>query len=173
LNKHLEILAESVLLLNKNNVIPNLVFWKITTLHSTTKRLVCVYGSLTHHGYDYSPQSLYGKNVNKLKELGFFIGFGGKHPEFQMNQDQKKNFRLVCLEGDTLSYNVFNKAGREDTAIAAAQFKQSLHGVWINCFAVTAKPASKAIYGANGGFLPDETSFRGIGLAFTLLRSFN
>jgi hypothetical protein len=43
--------------------------------------------------------------------------------------------------------------------------------VWINYVAVTAKPASKAIYGANGGFLPDETSFPGIGLAFTLLWS--
>jgi hypothetical protein len=69
LNKHLEILAESVLPLNKSNVIPNLVFWKITTLHSTTKRVVCVYGSPTQHGYDYSPQSLCGKNVNKLKEI--------------------------------------------------------------------------------------------------------
>jgi hypothetical protein len=72
LNTHLEKLAESVLPLNKSNVIPNLVFRKITTLHSTTKRVVCVYGSPTQHGYDYSPQSLYGKNVNKLKD--FLLG---------------------------------------------------------------------------------------------------
>jgi hypothetical protein len=41
-NKHLEVSAESVLPLNKNNVIPNLVFRKMTTLHTTTKRVVCV-----------------------------------------------------------------------------------------------------------------------------------
>jgi hypothetical protein len=40
-----------------------------------------------------------------------------------MTQDQKKNFHLLCLEGESLLYNVFNEAGREDTAVAAAQFK--------------------------------------------------
>jgi hypothetical protein len=63
------------------------------------------------------------------------------------------------LEGEAISINVFNEAGQEDTVVAAAQYKRTNHGLWVNYLAVTPKLVSNSVYGTHGDFLEENTSF--------------
>jgi hypothetical protein len=92
-------------------------------------------------------------------------------PEYVLTIDQKSHFHNKCTKGESLSFTVMSESGKEDTGIAAVQFKRTEFGSWINYLGTTAKLVSKAVFGVRGIFLDEGMSFRNIGLCFTILRS--
>jgi hypothetical protein len=169
INNHLETLFAAQVPSNNKGIYPKMQFRKTINMSGATHRVFCVYNVPAQQDTDISNKSLYIRNMQKLKD--FLVVSTRDDPGRQITHSQKQNFRKIFLEGDAISFNVFNEAGQEDTIVAAAQFKCTNHGLWINYLSVTSKPVTNSVYGIHREFLPENTSFQGIGLAFTLLRA--
>jgi hypothetical protein len=122
-------------------------------------------------GANLSDKTQIGKNYLKIKEFFKMDDPPICEEAYVLTADQKSQFREQCINGDTLSFTVLSENGKEDTIIAATQYKRSDVGAWVNYFATSAKCVKKAVYGVRGVFLPEEQTFRSIGLGFTLLRT--
>jgi hypothetical protein len=70
-----------------------------------------------------------------------------------------------------LTVNVMSENRKADTTVAVSQFKRGGLGCWINSIGTAPKAATKAVFGVKSTFLSENTNFRGIGFAFSMLRS--
>jgi hypothetical protein len=109
-----------------------MIFRKAIPMKGCRICVFCVYAATPSVVDDSSIKSVYGKNIVKVKD--FLNMTRNMEKAHQMTSDQRVNFRKTCLVGNTMIFNVFKEAGNEDIIIAAAQFKRTVHGTWINLF---------------------------------------
>jgi hypothetical protein len=101
-------------------------------------RVLCVHSRPPAVGANLSDKTQIGKNYLKIKEFFKMDDPPSFKEGYFLTADQKSQFREQCINGDTLSFTVLSKNGKEDTVIAAIQYKQSDVGAWVNYFATSA-----------------------------------
>jgi hypothetical protein len=140
---------------------------------SFNSRVLCVHSQPPAAGANLSDKTQIGKNYLKIKEFFKMDDPPICEEEYVMTADQKSQFREQCINGDTLSFTVLSEKGKEDTIIAATQYRRSDVGAWVNYFATSAKCVKKAVYGGRGVFCQRNNLFEVSDWGLHYYRQFN
>ena len=84
---------------------------------------------------------------------------------------KKRQLHLAISYGEAFFINVFREDGKTQHILSLIQYKPFDFGAVINFLGTTEKPMNSQNHGTTQPFLEPDTSFRGLGLAVTLLRA--
>jgi hypothetical protein len=126
---------------------PEVIFQKFIKMTPCNSRVLCVHLQPPAEGANLSDKTQKGKYSLKIKDLFEMDDPPICKEGYVLTVDQKSQFGEQCICGDTLSFTVFSKNGKEDTIIAALQYKHSDVSAWVNYFATSAKSVKKSVYG--------------------------
>jgi hypothetical protein len=144
----------------------SLVFRTNWTVLSVKHRSLMVLVKPPEQKDDVTGKSMYGKNIVKMKS--FFSSMGDN---FKFTTKETKEFGSVSKASELLYVTVLAENGKDDTIVAAIQFKREDDAVWINYIGTSPKVITVPVFGKAPDFPKADTPFRGMGLCLLLLRA--
>jgi hypothetical protein len=124
-NEHLQLLSNAAVPVNAKGIVPEVIFQKLIKMTPFNSRVLCVHLRPPAEGANLSDKTQIGKKYLKIKEFFKMDNPPICEEGYFLTADQKSQFCEQCINGDTLSFTVLSKNGKEDTIIAAIQYKRS------------------------------------------------